>query len=197
VPVSNGGNSVNVRASSCKQWPSQTYIRMIKHSSTRCVYRTYISSPTLHCNMYSQPTGKRAQDVLADFQNIRSDGTYGEIVDFLNNDFRGEGQELEALTLPNFNQNPEFLNNVTSSSVLKAFAQTVNTFWTSLIRGTNDSIICPYGEQGSCESSLIPLNHTFVVPGTRRPISERIHFLIFPMKVVVSENSTIGTVSGL
>jgi alpha,alpha-trehalase len=113
----------------------------------------------------SQPTSKQSQVVVSDFQAIGSTGTYGEIVNFLDNDFRGEGQELEALTLANFNQNPPFLNNVTSAPILKAFSQTVHTFWTRLIRGTNQSVVCPTGEQGSCESTLIPLNHTFVVPG--------------------------------
>jgi hypothetical protein len=47
---------------------------------------------------------------------------------------------------------------------VKGFAQTVHGYWTQLIRGTNSSILCPQGLTG-CESSLIPLNHTFVVPG--------------------------------
>jgi alpha,alpha-trehalase len=126
--------------------------------------------------MNSQPTSKQAQNVLTDFQSVGSNGTYGEIVNFVDNDFRGEGQELEALTLSNLNQNPAFLNNVTSSPILKAFAQTVNSFWTLLIRGTNDSVICPEGAQAPCESSLIPLNHTFVVPGMHRPISGQTEF---------------------
>lgn len=89
------------------------------------------------------------------------------MVNFVDNDFRGEGQELQALTLSNLNPNPNFLNNVTSAPVLHAFAQTVHTLWSHLIRGTNESLVCPAGGQGPCESSLIPLNHTFVVPGGR------------------------------
>lgn len=100
--------------------------------------------------------------MLADFQNISSGTTYGEVVNFLDSDFRGEGLELEALTLANFNANPSFLNNV-SDPLLKAFSQTVHGFWTQLIRGTNSSTLC--GSSGVCESSLIPLNHTFVIPG--------------------------------
>ena len=100
--------------------------------------------------------------MLADFQNISSGTTYGEVVNFLDSDFRGEGLELEALTLANFNANPSFLNNV-SDPLVKAFSQTVHSFWSQLIRGTNSSTLC--GSSGDCESSLIPLNHTFVVPG--------------------------------
>ncbi|KAF8073583.1 trehalase [Lyophyllum atratum] len=111
-----------------------------------------------------KPTSKSAAEVLADFKNISSSTTVGQIVNFANNDFKGEGQELEALALTNFKSNPAFLNNV-SQPILKAFSQTVHGYWNQLIRGTNASVLCP-GTTG-CESSLIPLNHTFVVPGGR------------------------------
>lgn len=110
-----------------------------------------------------QPTSKNPQTVLADFQNISSSTTYGEIVNFLDVDFSGEGEELEAVALPSdYNASPPFLNNITSP-LAKAFAQVVHQFWPQLIRATNASTLC--GNSGKCESSLIPLNHTFVVPG--------------------------------
>lgn len=110
-----------------------------------------------------QPTSKSSQAVLADFQNI-STPTYGEIVNFLDNDFSGEGQELEAVPLPSdYNPSPPFLSNLTQA-LPKAFAQVVHGFWTQLIRGTNASTLC--GSSGRCESTLIPLNHTFVIPGS-------------------------------
>ncbi|KAG6841026.1 hypothetical protein C0991_002574 [Blastosporella zonata] len=113
-----------------------------------------------------KPTSKSAQEVLADFKNIStSTTTYGEIVQFLDNDFKGEGLELETLALANFTPEPAFLSNV-SAPIMKAFSQTVHGFWTQLIRGTNASTLCMGGSKG-CESSLIPLNHTFVVPGGR------------------------------
>ncbi|OBZ71163.1 Trehalase [Grifola frondosa] len=115
-----------------------------------------------------KPTSKPSQQVLADFKAINNGSTTeGAIVTFLDDDFRGEGLELEAVELANFNPNPAFLNNV-SDPLLKAWSQTVHGFWPQLIRSTNASAICPEGtESGSCESSLIPLNHTFVVPGGR------------------------------
>ncbi|GLB38558.1 putative alpha-trehalose glucohydrolase [Lyophyllum shimeji] len=111
-----------------------------------------------------KPTSKSAQEVLADFKNISSSTTTGQIVNFVENDFKGEGQELEALELTSFKSDPAFLKNV-SQPIVKAFAQTVHGYWNQLIRGTNASRLCP-GNTG-CESSLIPLNHTFVVPGGR------------------------------
>ncbi|KAJ2919157.1 hypothetical protein MD484_g1266, partial [Candolleomyces efflorescens] len=111
-----------------------------------------------------KPTSKPPQEVLNDFRNISTNTTYGQVVTFLQEDFTGEGQELEAITLQNFNPEPAFLSNVTDPLV-RAFAQTVHGFWTQLIRETNSSTLC--GNSNRCESSLIPLNHTFVVPGGR------------------------------
>ncbi len=96
-----------------------------------------------------------------------SSATEGSIVNFVDNDFKGEGLELEAVALPQFNPTPAFLNNVTDP-LLKAWSQTVHGYWTQLIRNTNRSELCGIGSNnGPCESSLIPLNHTFVVPGGR------------------------------
>jgi alpha,alpha-trehalase len=112
-----------------------------------------------------KPTVKNGSTVLADFGNATSSNstTAGHIATFVNEDFGGEGLELEALQLADFNTEPQFLSNV-SDPIVKAFSQTVHGFWTSLIRKTNESALCD-GVQ--CESSLIPLNHTFVVPGGR------------------------------
>ena len=109
-----------------------------------------------------QPTSKSFQAVLADFQNISSSTTYGDIVAFLNNDFAGEGRELEPVALPtDYNDSPPFLNNITLP-LPKAFAQVVHKFWPRLIRATNTSALC----SDQCESTFIPLNHTFVIPGS-------------------------------
>ncbi|CDO72204.1 Glycoside Hydrolase Family 37 protein [Trametes cinnabarina] len=115
-----------------------------------------------------KPTSKKSQQVLEDFSAIQNSTiTEGAIVTFLDNDFRGEGLELEAVELAEFNAQPALLNNV-SDPLVKAFAQTVHGYWAQLIRQTNSSALCPEGtENGPCESSLIPLNHTFVVPGGR------------------------------
>ncbi|KAG1899612.1 glycoside hydrolase family 37 protein [Suillus fuscotomentosus] len=114
-----------------------------------------------------KPTGKSSQQVLADFSNFNlSTATEGEIVNFVDNDFLGEGLELEAAALTNFNPTPAFLNNVTDP-LLKAFAQTVHGYWTQLARSTNQSAVCDDYPGGTCEGSFIPLNHTFVIPGGR------------------------------
>lgn len=114
-----------------------------------------------------KPTGKSSQQVLADFSNFNlSTATEGEVVNFVDNDFLGEGLELEAAALTNFNPTPAFLNNVTDP-LLKAFAQTVHGYWTQLARNTNQSAVCEDYPGGTCEGSFIPLNLTFVIPGGR------------------------------
>ncbi|KAH7884995.1 glycoside hydrolase family 37 protein [Phlebopus sp. FC_14] len=114
-----------------------------------------------------KPTSKSSQQVLADFAAFNlTTVTEGDLVNFVDNDFLGEGLELEGATLVNFNPNPAFLNNVTDP-LLKAFAQTVHGYWTQLARTTNQSALCDEYPGGACESTLIPLNHSFVVPGGR------------------------------
>ncbi|THH06780.1 hypothetical protein EW145_g3851 [Phellinidium pouzarii] len=121
-----------------------------------------------------KPTNASSASVLAAFNglvasngNMTSNITEQQIVNFVDTNFRGEGLELEAVALPNFNSNPLFLNNVVDPLV-KSWTQTVHGFWTQLVRSTNDSTLCGEGTNGgSCESTLIALNHTFVVPGGR------------------------------
>lgn len=114
-----------------------------------------------------KPTSKSSQQVLADFAAFNlSTVTEGDIVNFLDNDFLGEGLELQGATLPGFTANPPFLNNVTDP-LLKAFAQIVHGYWTQLARTVNESALCSIYPGGTCESTFIPLNYTFVIPGGR------------------------------
>ncbi|KAI6106841.1 Six-hairpin glycosidase-like protein [Pisolithus thermaeus] len=114
-----------------------------------------------------KPTSKSAQQVLADFTTFNlTTVTEGDLVNFVDNDFLGEGLELEAAVLTNFNTNPAFLSNVTDP-LLNAFAQIVDGYWTQLARNTNQSAVCDDYTNGKCEGTLIPLNHMFIIPGGR------------------------------
>jgi alpha,alpha-trehalase len=109
-----------------------------------------------------KPTSKPPQTVISDFAPLNgTNTTEAQVVTFLDNDFAGEGQELESVSLPGFIPNPTFLNNITDP-LAKAFAGAVHGFWPSLTRSTDKSKEC---DGKKCESTLIPLNHTFVVPG--------------------------------
>lgn len=111
-----------------------------------------------------KPTNKSPGQVLSDFSAINgSNPTYGQVEQFVDSDFSGEGLELEAVALPSFNSNPAFQNEV-KDPLVRAWSLIVHGYWTQLIRNVNASALC---DGVTCESSLIPLNHSFVVPGGR------------------------------
>jgi Trehalase len=110
-----------------------------------------------------KPTNGTSQSVIAAFDAFGSNVTFGEVVTFLDEKFQGEGLELEPTTLTNFPQSPAAFAGI-SDPYVKGFTLVVHNIWNLLIRGTNESRICM---DGKCESSLIPLNHTFVIPGGR------------------------------
>ncbi|KAH7337166.1 trehalase [Rhizoctonia solani] len=125
----------------------------------------YVDSKTF----VDKPTAFDSQKVLSDFNALGTQDnlTIGAIANFVSTDFRGEGLELEALMLNNFPENPTFLGGI-KDPLVKAWSKIIHSYWSDLIRGTNRETLCSNrnGTNG-CESSLIPLNHTFVVPGGR------------------------------
>ena len=120
----------------------------------------YIDSKTI----VDKPTKNTANATIAAFQNFASNGlTFGEVTQFLDEYFQGEGLELKAVSLNNFPQNPASISAVPNQYV-QQFLLAVHQVWNSLIRETNQTALCTGGK---CESTLIPINHTFVVPGGR------------------------------
>ncbi|EIW74545.1 glycoside hydrolase family 37 protein [Coniophora puteana RWD-64-598 SS2] len=116
-----------------------------------------------------KPTSKSSQQVLADFaalQNSSSALTEDDLVKFVDTDFNGEGFELQPLALTGFSADPPFAQNV-SDELLRAFALEVNSYWTQLAREANVTAECDIYPGGACESTFIPLNYSFVVPGGR------------------------------
>jgi len=111
-----------------------------------------------------KPSRNTANTTIAAFQNFSSNGlTYGEITQFLDEYFQGEGLELQAVSLDNFPQNPASISSIPNQYV-QQFLLAVHQVWNLLIRETNQTTLCA---GGNCESTLIPPNHTFVVPGGR------------------------------
>lgn len=97
------------------------------------------------------------------FYALGNNKTVGQIITFVDNYFKPEGQELEEVQIQGFVENPAILNNITDP-IYRAWVSRVNSYWSLLIRQTNQSAVC---QPGVCESSLIPLNYTIVVPGGR------------------------------
>ncbi|ORY35701.1 Six-hairpin glycosidase-like protein [Naematelia encephala] len=109
-----------------------------------------------------KPTVGTLNETLAAFAKLPSNVTVGDIETFVEQYFKGEGLELSQVALQGFNSTPAVLDTV-NDPIYKAWVSVVNGYWTLLIRETNQSALC----NGQCESSLIPLNHTIVVPGGR------------------------------
>ncbi|KAG8888342.1 hypothetical protein FRB98_007916 [Tulasnella sp. 332] len=120
--------------------------------------KTFVDKPTVHNEVTT----------VSDFNAIFDGGlTVGAVTNYVNLNFQGEGLELEAISIPS-NRTPAFLVNEATipSPIVRGWASIVNGYWNTLVRETNQSRLCPDTSSG-CESSLIPLNHTFVVPGGR------------------------------
>lgn len=115
-----------------------------------------------------KPTVASLNQTLAEFYALNGNSgsplTVGQIEGFVNKSFKGEGLELETVAIQNFTSTPKILSNVTDL-IYRGFVEQVNSYWSLLIRQTNESALCK-GPQ-DCDSSLIPLNNTIVVPGGR------------------------------
>lgn len=110
-------------------------------------------------------TRKSSQQVLPDFGAFNPwTVTEGDIINFLDEDFGGEGLGLQSAALPRFDTNLPFLNGVIDP-LLKAFSQIVHGYWMQLARTVNESALCRVYPSGACEGTFIPLNHSFVVSG--------------------------------
>ncbi|KAJ9102042.1 hypothetical protein QFC19_004970 [Naganishia cerealis] len=112
-----------------------------------------------------KPTKYSLNETYFAFSQLAQRGniTYGDVVTFVEGYFQGEGLELVAAQIENFTTTPEFLSNV-DDVVYKGFSSIVHGYWTLLIRETNQSVVC---DGVKCDSSVIPLNNSVVVPGGR------------------------------
>ncbi|KAH8085188.1 Six-hairpin glycosidase-like protein [Filobasidium floriforme] len=110
-----------------------------------------------------KPTRLGVNQTFQAFGELPQNATYGEVLDFAEEYFTGEGQELNPVTIQGFNSTPAVLDQI-DDQFYKGFVSLVNGYWALLIRETNESAIC---NGTNCDSSLIPLNRTIVVPGGR------------------------------
>ncbi|KAF8334741.1 Six-hairpin glycosidase-like protein [Cantharellus anzutake] len=143
-----------------------------------------------------KPTRLPSNRTLDDFYGIVGVGpspnpnvTYGELVNFVDADFvrfpvypqlnsnthplhlryerLHQGEGLELIPLSQQNTTPSFLSPLRiPDPLVLGWSGVVHSYWGALVRGTDPSKLCTGGAAG-CESTLIPLNHTFVVPGGR------------------------------
>ncbi|KAL7417412.1 Six-hairpin glycosidase-like protein [Mrakia frigida] len=116
-----------------------------------------------------KPTKFSYNETLAAFQAAKASGnnlTVGELEDFVNTYFTAEGTELVAVQIDaSFNASATPFLQTVEDPVVRGWIVEVMGYWSELIRETNTSALC--GANNDCDSSLIPLNHTVVVPGGR------------------------------
>lgn len=112
-----------------------------------------------------KPTVGTLNETIAGFNALgpTSNLTVGALKTYVQDFFKGEGLELETVNIENFTANPAILDSI-EDQIYRGFVAEVNSYWALLIRQTNESALCT---DGKCDSSLIPLNHTIVVPGGR------------------------------
>ncbi|KAI9637637.1 Six-hairpin glycosidase-like protein [Dioszegia hungarica] len=109
-----------------------------------------------------KPTNGTLNATLQAFSQLGNNITLGQLAQFVKSSFKGEGLELNQVPINGFVASPRAVQKV-SNPLYKGWVSIVNSYWSLLIRETNQSAVCTT----QCESSLIPLNHTIVVPGGR------------------------------
>ncbi|CAG8435969.1 8613_t:CDS:10 [Ambispora gerdemannii] len=108
------------------------------------------------------PTKKPIHEILQAFSELPSPHTQTSLRDFIDTYFSSPDLSLISTTFPNFNPSPIFLEKI-QDNTLRAFASIINNYWPDLSRRVvKDSSLCK-----GCASSMIPVKHTFIVPGGR------------------------------
>lgn len=110
-----------------------------------------------------KPTTKPEEEVVANFNALISGGnaTVEALVNFVEENFSGEGLDIEPANLTDWTEQPDFLSKV-KEPALQGWLKQVHSYWKDLARQNIQNQTCP-----ECTSSLIPLNNTFIVPGGR------------------------------
>lgn len=111
-----------------------------------------------------RPSKYPADDLLKSFENLTQDRgnfTKTALLEWVTNHFSAEGQDLSPANITDFKPDLSFFSRVPDPS-LRGWLRIVHSYWTKLARSSVINKECP-----TCESSQIPLNHTFIVPGGR------------------------------
>ncbi|KAL7749723.1 hypothetical protein RI367_004951 [Sorochytrium milnesiophthora] len=140
--------------------------------------KTFVDSPTV----------RNPALILADFQNLAlpavpdagtlplvdtaqvpdvpgwTDADRQKLKDFVQQNFQKPGAELEVVDLSKYDgygPTPDFLGSIVNDK-LRGFASNVHGKWGHLAKRINMTQIC-----ADCESSIIPVDNDFIIPGQR------------------------------
>ena len=156
--------------------------------------KTFVDKPTKHAPrkvLYAFDELKDAAD------NDPSRLTQGQLLTFVRQNFDPEGQELAPVGLPNFIEEPSFLNDI-KDPLIRAFSKTVHGLWPQLARKMRDSSNCRARNSLflECESTLIQLRHMFVIPGGRFREQCKFIYVRSSLRLTSTRRKTIGTLTG-
>ncbi|KAJ2793202.1 hypothetical protein H4R21_005987, partial [Coemansia helicoidea] len=105
------------------------------------------------------PTRKPVADVVRAFYKLPSNATKADYAQFVDENFLPIGCDIVPAELEDWTDDPPFLRGVTDP-VLRGYGMAVHNQWKQLARKRNPSALCD-----GCESSLLPVKNTFIVPG--------------------------------
>jgi len=106
------------------------------------------------------PLKNSVEQTLTRFEAIEDKSSKEEVKKFVEENFFEEGSELEEAELSDWKENPAVLNRIQDAGYAELFKE-LHKRWKHLARKISSTAVT--GER----SSLIPLQHTFIVPGGR------------------------------
>ncbi|KAH8924625.1 glycoside hydrolase family 37 protein [Atractiella rhizophila] len=125
--------------------------------------KTFVDKPTKGS---SQQVLNNWKALVGEDSGVGSDGTlnisitYAQLEQFIDDNFQGEGLDLQSTTIPDFNPNPSFLIHV-KDKFLRGWGQIVHGIWRDLARENIQNT------NGGFETTSIPLNRSFIIAGGR------------------------------
>ncbi|KAJ1726385.1 hypothetical protein LPJ61_005222, partial [Coemansia biformis] len=105
------------------------------------------------------PTRKPVVDIVSAYYRLPGNATKDQVAKFVDDNFWPIGADVVEAELADWTDDPPFLRGVTDP-VLRGYGMSIHNQWKKLARRRDSSELCK-----GCESSLLPVNHTFIVPG--------------------------------
>ncbi|KAJ2080501.1 hypothetical protein H4R24_003021 [Coemansia sp. RSA 988] len=150
--------------------PPQVTVQSYRQPQQVCDHPIYCNGPILERVQLSgvfdkdktfvdMPTRKPVKEIVAAFDLLPEYATKESIAKFVDDNFYPIGYDIVEAELEDWTENPPFLRDVTDP-VLRGYGMSLHKQWKKLARRQDTSKICK-----GCESSLIPTNNVFIVPG--------------------------------
>ncbi|KAI7825884.1 Six-hairpin glycosidase-like protein [Kickxella alabastrina] len=107
------------------------------------------------------PTRKPVSDIVHAFGKLPLNATRGQLAAFVHDNFYPAGSDVVEVELEDWNDDPPFLKGIVDP-VLRGYGLSLHNQWKTLGRKRDTSFLC-----AGCESSLLPVNHTFIASGSK------------------------------